>query len=98
MVGDPTELDDLSGVTEHPGWARIKGRLAHEWGPAGHRYIGKLEAMANTPDPTAAGRDMQLVIMVRREIEGFFAGIEGRVSQLQAMKTSKPNPSRRGTL
>lgn len=95
---DVTELDDLSGVTEHPGWARIKGRLAQEWGPAGQRYIGKLEAMANATDPTAAGRDMQLVIMVRREIEGFFASIEGRVSQLQAMKTAKPNPSRRGTL
>lgn len=95
---DATELDDLSGVTEHPGWARIKARLAAEWGPAGARYIGKLEAMANTTDPTAAGRDMQLVIMVRREIEAFFASIEGRVAHLQAQKVAKPSLSRRGTL
>lgn len=95
---DATELDDLSGMVEHPGWSRIKGRLASEWGPSGQRYVAKLEAMANTPDPAAAGRDMQLVIMVRKEIETFFASIEGRVSHLQAQKNHKPSPSRRGTL
>ena len=95
---DPTELDDLSGVIEHPGWSRIKGKLATEWGPAGQRYIGKLEAMANTPDPAAAARDMQLVIAVRKEIESFMASIEDRVRYLKAMKNPPPNPSRRGTL
>ena len=95
---DPTELEDLAGVTEHPGWSRIKGKLAQEWGPAGQRYVGKLEAMANTADPAAAGRDMQLVIMVRKEIETFFASIEARVAHLQAQKHQKPSPSRRGTL
>ncbi len=95
---DTTELDDLDGVTQHPGWFRIKAKLAQEWGPAGQRYISKLEAMANTTDPTAAGRDMQLVIMVRRELEGFITSIENRVAWLKAQKTQAPNPSRRGPL
>jgi hypothetical protein len=95
---DATELDDLAGVTEHPGWSRIKGRLAQEWGPAGKRFQARIEQVANATDAAEAARAMQLVIMVRKEIETFITSIEGRVAHLQAQKNHKPSMSRRGTL
>ena len=95
---DTTELNDLEGVTQHPGWHRIKQRLAAEWGPQGARYIGALERVANDTDPMAASMNMRMVIMVRRELETFFDGIEGKVRQLQNAAVAVPTQSRRGSL
>ena len=95
---DTTELDDLAGVTQHPGWYRIRQLLANEWGPAGSRYVQGLERVANDADPAKAATNMQMVMMVRKEIETFFAGVESRVRQLQHAGDAAKSPSRRGML
>lgn len=98
-MSDTTELNDLQSLVECPGWPRLKQRLMTEWGPAGNRYVQALERVANDPDPGQAAQNMRMVIWVRKEIEGFFMGIEGRLSTLKAKdKPVEPSMSRRGSL
>ena len=97
-MADVTEQNDLEGVTQHPGWSRIKQKLAAEWGPQGARYIGALERVANNEDPAVAAANLRMVIMVRREIETFFGSIENRVAQVAHKAEAVPTQSRRGSL
>ena len=96
---DTTELNDLEGVTQHPGWHRIKSLLAQDWGTAGTKYVAALERVANDTDAAQAAQNMRMVIWVRKEIEAFFAGIESRTKQLhnQSVPVEAPQ-SRRGML
>lgn len=98
-MADATELNDLEGLTQHPGWSRAKAMLARDWGPTGERYIRNLESLANNSDRVAATVDLQIVIKVRREIEAFFAGVESRARQLRnPQEPAEVNYSRRGPL
>jgi hypothetical protein len=98
-VIDDAELKDLEDVTQHPGWARVLDLAQREFGPAGARYISELERLlsVNTGDAQAT-QSLQVIIKARREIEGFFRGIEGRVKTLQERRVLPVNLSRRGPL
>jgi hypothetical protein len=97
-VTDPDELKDLEEVTQTPGWARIKALLQDDYGPTGQRYIDRLEQLVNNENREQALANVQLIVAVRKEIEGFFRGIEGRVKTLQAAKNPVISQSRRGPL
>jgi hypothetical protein len=98
----PDELTDLEGVIEHPGWARIRSLVQHEFGPSGQRYAEELERVMNVSasagDHAAAVTSMQVIVKARREIERFFASIEARVRDLQNAKVPTVTMSRRGSL
>lgn len=99
---DPVELTDLEGVTEHPGWSRIRTLVQQEFGPSGKRYSDELERVMNASltaaEHTSAVASMQVIVKSRREIERFFASIEERVKQLRNAKSPVVSMSRRGNL
>jgi hypothetical protein len=97
-VTDPDELKDLEEVIQTPGWARIKALLQDDYGPTGQRYIDRLEQLVNNENREQALANVQLIVAVRKEIEGFLRGIEGRVKTLQAAKNPVISQSRRGPL
>jgi len=96
---DPDELRELEEVTQHPGWTRIKAMAQEEFGPAGVRYVQELERMMSAPNGEQPNmQNLQVIIKSRREIEGFFRGVEARVTHLQVARMMPVNQSRRGSL
>jgi hypothetical protein len=98
QVSDPDELKDLEELIQMPGWARIKAMLQDDYGPTGKRYIDRLEQLVNNENREQALANVQLIVAVRKEIEGFFRGVEARVKTLQAARNPVASMSRRGPL
>ena len=97
-VTDATELDDLSALTEHPGWIRFLAHTKGEWGQGGSRYVQAVEACANRPDDTLALRTLQQIIVAQKEIARAMSWPEERISQVrqQVKATATSGQSRRG--
>ena len=92
------EYQDLARLVEDPGWTRLKALFEREWGKSGERYTTALESLLNTANREEAVQNVQLVVMVRREMTGFFQQIESRVRDLAHRADPVVRMSRRGTL
>lgn len=93
------ELDVLDSLIGTAGWLYLLERLEKEWGITGARYHDLLEKMANREDKLQAADEIQRVIWVRKEIQGFFRAVTERLTQLkQTRQGHEPTQSRRGVL
>jgi hypothetical protein len=96
-VTDATELEDLDTLTACPGWRRMEALFHKQWGMGGERFCEAIQRMANDTDKVKAAENMQLVMLVQRELMLFHRGIEARVADLKG-RTVETVGSRRGLL
>lgn len=98
---DPNEREILETFIDSAAWKWLLTHFEAEWGRAGARYLDLLEKMANAPasEQAQVTADLQKVVFVRKELEGFFRGVQERLAALTAAERRPETPqSRRGYL